>query len=572
MNSQGAISLSSLKHRLLGYSSQYLDGVTKLLKAYSISGSSSASSTDLMGRFSFDPAIITTFWSPESKTSPSHHTQVALPRAFMVADHYRKSQGPCFPVIKNHDSGICWCMNALELLPKSKRRYVEEALKLRLILDPPRNLQNLTLGFEDAFGNTILHFLAARGAEKSVIIEALERGADGTAKNTAGQTFLHCFCPQFLVELAENGEPALMIFLQKLLDFSIDFYQCDPFGRSFFHQVTQEAKDVMPHSLAVFRYLQIRLPLSRDAFVWVPTLDSITQTRPRPGPYRSYDAWFGGSPGSVRGQEGPIEINLGSHVPVEMEKIDSHNSLGYNRAADAADSIFTKHARLVETAAIALDVPSTEDFQGRNGLQCLAEASLDLHKASNIFHEGANGRGSKKRKRHQNESISSDTCTEGLRYRFELLRRMVGLGVDVNNYDESGSTVLMSLIVHLYDGDDGNILSDIFRYVIKHGADVNRRNQLGETALHIAVRLGRKVATRVLLVEGANIHARTLQGKGVLALGERHYFYARDDPKLYASIMACMALCTHHGAIANPTLVDEWSWRSGQYPNRPLKV
>ena len=77
--------------------------------------------------------------------------------------------------------------------------------------------------------------------------------------------------------------------------------------------------------------------------------------------------------------------------------------------------------------------------------------------------------------------------------------------------------------------------------------------------MHIAVRLGRKVATRVLLECGANVHARTPEGKGVLALGETHYFRAREEPRLYASIMACMALCIQYGAVATPTLIHEWS-------------
>jgi hypothetical protein len=56
------------------------------------------------------------------------------------------------------------------------------------------------------------------------------------------------------------------------------------------------------------------------------------------------------------------------------------------------------------------------------------------------------------------------------------------------------------------------------------------------------VRLGRKVATRVLLEQAANVYVRTPDGKGVLAVGEMYYLKARDGTVLYASIMACMAL------------------------------
>ncbi|KAF8863952.1 hypothetical protein BDZ45DRAFT_737795 [Acephala macrosclerotiorum] len=148
---------------------------------------------------------------------------------------------------------------------------------------------------------------------------------------------------------------------------------------------------------------------------------------------------------------------------------------------------------------------------------------------------------------------------------------MAERGVELNSYDEAGNTALMAFVIHLRDGDDDNTLSAMLRYLINNGADVHRRNCRGETALHIAVRLGHKTATAVLLAEGSNVHARTLEGKGVLALGEREYFAARTNPQPYASIMACMALCMHYGAVANPTLVQEWLLKSSQKSHRTLK-
>lgn len=136
---------------------------------------------------------------------------------------------------------------------------------------------------------------------------------------------------------------------------------------------------------------------------------------------------------------------------------------------------------------------------------------------------------------------------------------MVCVGVDLNNYDNHGNTALMAFVTHLPDGDDDKTLADIFSLLIDRGANIHRRNRQGESALHIAVRLGRKVATSALLLKGADVHARTAEGKGVLALGEAHYLSSRDDPPLYASIMGCMALCIKYGAVAAPTFVQEWS-------------
>lgn len=209
-----------------------------------------------------------------------------------------------------------------------------------------------------------------------------------------------------------------------------------------------------------------------------------------------------------------------------------------------------KHARLLETAALAIDVPDVEDTVGRNGLQCLAEASLTLGEEPEVLEPNH------KRKRDQSEP---DTSKTRLTFRYELVQKMVHVGVDVNNYDKKGYTVLMAFVTHLPDGEDDKTLTQILQHLIQNGANVHWRNREGETALHIAVRLGRKVATRVLLMNSASVHARNAEGKGILAVGEVHYLKARQDPPLYASIMACMALCIRYGAVARPTSVQEWS-------------
>jgi hypothetical protein len=188
----------------------------------------------------------------------------------------------------------------------------------------------------------------------------------------------------------------------------------------------------------------------------------------------------------------------------------------------------------------------------RNGLQCLAEASLSLGDENKI------SRASHKRKRDQSDP---DPSTTRLAFRYELVQKMITVGVGVNNYDKKGNTVLMAFVIHLQDGEDDKTLTQILQHIISNGANVHWRNRESETALHIAVRSGRKVATRVLLMNSASVHARTAEGKGILPLGEVHYLRARQDPPLYASIMARMALCIRYGAVARPTSVQEWSMK-----------
>jgi hypothetical protein len=70
--------------------------------------------------------------------------------------------------------------------------------------DPPQSLKHLDLRFRDIFGNTILHVLAARGADIAIIFKALKQGADTNAKNSAGQNFAHLFSRRFFRTLAAD--------------------------------------------------------------------------------------------------------------------------------------------------------------------------------------------------------------------------------------------------------------------------------------------------------------------------------------------------------------------------------
>jgi hypothetical protein len=143
--------------------------------------------------------------------------------------------------------------------------------------------------------------------------------------------------------------------------------------------------------------------------------------------------------------------------------------------------------------------------------------------------------------------------------RYESAVSLMTCGVDVNSYDSRGTTVLMAFVKFMKDEDDDEMLAKLLRMLIEKGACIDRRNRVGETALHIAVRLGRAKATQVLLESGANIHARSSKGQGVLTIGHNQSKKTGEDGKLYGCIMACIALCIRHGAVASPTLVDEWT-------------
>jgi hypothetical protein len=58
------------------------------------------------------------------------------------------------------------------------------------VADPPKSLQTVDLGVRDAFGNNVLHLLAARGADFYLILQAMEQVPDVNAKNTSNQSSL----------------------------------------------------------------------------------------------------------------------------------------------------------------------------------------------------------------------------------------------------------------------------------------------------------------------------------------------------------------------------------------------
>lgn len=371
--------------------------------------------------------------------------------------------------------------------------------------------------------------LAARGAEIFLIVEALEQGIDGNAKNLAEQSFLHLLPRRFLRLLA-SPDGGLLWFLQTLNKFNIRFHDCDIFGRSFFHLLTREAKAVSPNSLHILGYLNIQLSRTHDAFDWVSSVEAQGLIE---ASGRTY-----GTPTSYR-------------TPYHGELDDTHCLNLLTISEDCGET--HSHARMLETARISVDVSTIRDSEGRNGLQCLAEVSLCLDP-----HLPGLAKYSSKRKRGQTDP---NTVPTSMKFRYELAQGMIEAGVDVNNYDSHGNNVLMAFVAHRADGEDDKTLASVLTLWIESGANVRRRNRHGETALHVAVRLGRKVATRVLLANGAHVHARTAEEKGVLAVGEAHYIKAREDPPLYASIFACMALCIKAGAVAAPTLVQEWQVR-----------
>jgi hypothetical protein len=232
-------STSSMKRRLSHYSDGYLQNIVRLLEGFSISDGSAASKTHLpspsLTEADDTSTVCASTVRPSSVTVTSSRSSgdgrgtITLPSAFLFLDRYIRRQGVCLPGLRPHDSGTCWCLEDLD--PNSPLWVNRTGLVNQRINDPPQSLKHLDIRFRDIFGNTVLHMLAARGADISVIFKALKQGADPNAKNSAGQNFAHLFTRKFLQILAAD-QMVLIYVLRKLATFQFRFLDCDLFGRS----------------------------------------------------------------------------------------------------------------------------------------------------------------------------------------------------------------------------------------------------------------------------------------------------------------------------------------------------
>ena len=129
----------------------------------------------------------------------------------------------------------------------------------------------------------------------------------------------------------------------------------------------------------------------------------------------------------------------------------------------------------------------------------------------------------------------------------------------MNEYDKYGNTPLMSFIRNdLSPRPERKIAAEVLQLLINAGASVHRRNRKGETALHIAMRLGRPSAVEVLLNNYANVHTRARHGGGILAVAGKASLRAKQDGALYHRIITCMAIAGKYGAVLGLSTKNEW--------------
>ncbi|TQV93209.1 ankyrin repeat protein [Cordyceps javanica] len=373
----------------------------------------------------------------------------------------------------------------------------------------------------DSFGNTIMHFVAARGDISQVYDLILRYRSNETLLkiNSAGQSFLHVMNDDSTAQSA-----LLVILLQTLTGANVDIFTRDLYGRNFFH--------ILQENTANQIILDTVLP-AHDIEIW-----------------NLRDA-FGEKPRLTNKQTARKQTAGILHHDDALEKDE--------------ESLFMNYIGLWNLIHTALYNPTAEDSHGRNALHCLAVVKIETQETPARAEASQSvGLPSGNENGHRSRSglVKTQSSRTIMEHRSEVLGSLLDVGVSPNSYDENGQTPLMAFIVHLPEDDDYRSGPEMLDMLIKGGADLEARNRNGETALHVAVRCGRKLAVRTLVLAGANIRVTDIWGRSLLDVADAQIDAAAKDDRLEACarVEACRAWLSSDrvGARQNPCVVEQW--------------
>jgi hypothetical protein len=546
MTSTTDMTITSLQRALSGYSEGFVRQVKKVIKRYTlpvgiiqdtspISDSRPGTADSTQGSWVQDDS---------APTALAHFPPG--PGDFLIVDLLLGRQGLCVEGTPEHTARVCLCHATAELANSTTSWVSSSGPSPDAHFIIQTGITDLSqLHLRDDFGNTLLHLLAARDAPHEFllhIIPNINTSANGSTyqlpKNTAGQTFLHVLGESWFTDL--NGELSLPALLHALEFHKINIYGRDINGRNVFHIIQDKVPDDTVLSiLEQFNY---------NSYSY---RDNIGMT-PAGGPGQNMQS-FRRTQTGVFPQPQPIRQDT--------------STAGQPLSQTHSDEKILKQSRLLKFVESAQKNPKLEDYHGRNGLHCLAAAILSpdtlLVKYGAPQPSNSQADNNRKRKREQQSTSPKmlDSSKDRLTLREDLVRTLLDVGVDVNHYDSNGNTVLMAFVAQLPEDDDYKVPVSILELLINRGADINARNHAGETALHIAVRRGRKLAMRTLAQRGANVHARDGAGRSLLDVADAKMTSNRDgDLEQYAHFEACRAWLSGQGggAVQSPTIRQEW--------------
>ncbi|KAI1381584.1 ankyrin [Hypoxylon crocopeplum] len=528
-NSTDVSMTSSFKEKLTTLPRDQAKGAWRVLKQFTFPKDS-----DLQRGTSFSP-----IFSPQSQFQPSHggfhnhdgsvaddpsSARYAVPGDFLSPDLFTR-RGLCEIDPSSHEMDLCWCRIADELATAPTAWPIDEDHPTVYDISSSDNYQRI-----DAFGNTAFHHLAATDGDRvsfvDLISQALTRpGLPVRATNTAGQTFLHVLHHSWFDEGFLLDE-----LLNILKNANFDILATDVYGRSFFHLQQNKKQD----SARIPPHFDWNLLRRRDAFGVKPM-----EFRQRPLEPTTPQVMRHVSPTNARGlpsdhgNEGRIRPQAELlQIVVDAVKVDSVNSTYQN--------------------------PRSEDSRGRNALHCLAEVELDVYRIQDPAHE--NQRQKKRKFKEEDEEPKPERSGDSKR--LEFLEGILLAHVDVNHYDNRGQTPLMAFIKYRPEESrsDKEDMEKIIKMLYNAGANLEKRNREGETALHVAARSGKKLALKELLRLGANPYVRDACGLSVLAAIDELWANTERDGALTARLEACRGVFTSlvETEAQEPTVLQEW--------------
>jgi ankyrin repeat protein len=401
----------------------------------------------------------------------------------------------------------------------------------------------IDFGEVDDFGDTVLHLASSLGAGSVILSWFISMGVNVHAKNAAGQTFMHVLDIRGLwhwhnsdFSRVEADECDLVLLLNVLRGMDFDFNARDDYGQTPMHVL---AKDWLPVHIiqTAFEAGMVGGSMLFNNGFQERSVESLIQAQadvdhtsllvPRREMMVDNLLYLMKPIADI-----PPQQNKKMPLPDQTPQEAAHPHTGLRKIIDKTISGF----------------PDTK-YRGRNGLHCLAESCISLRLESSNRDTAAP---QLKRKRQAETTLRHE-------YTVNTVKELLKVGVDPNDYDKRGNTPLMAFIQNrLSPNFERKITADVLQILIDGGASVHRRSRKGETALHIAMRLGRPSAVEVLLNNYANVHARAKNGEGILAAAGKASLRAKEDGALYHRIITCIAIAGKYGAILGPSTKDEW--------------
>ena len=438
----------------------------------------------------------------------------------------------CDKISRAHEDGKCWCTVSEVLF--SQFQHLASA-RVVSVPDPYmiRHLHELDGTARDDFGHTSLHLLASsencQSQLLSVVAEALNQDRELLgAVNTAGQTFLHLLHPSWFLPGSRLED---LVKILKQYGFSI--LGRDVYGRNLFH-IMREYDTSFDRIQNCALGIDTKALNRRDAFGRMPL-----RSRPSIQAARSIRRLIAAQRLTIPASGSPPATESESRILAQTKLL----KIIY-------DAVSTEPGE---------GDPTREDLEGRNGFHALAEVILSMKSIKKHANIGV--------KRKHDKASTDDTVNEEPVRRIELMEGLIRARVDVNHHNIAGDTPLMTFVVRLSDGEtkaENLEVRNIIDRLVEAGADMERRNRRGETALAIAARHGQKVAVDALLKLGANPYVRNSDGASILGVVDSMWRVSTGDST--GSYEACRKLlCGRPPMIVEPkqcpSIIDEWSFR-----------